>query len=331
MNGQAWRHVQWDRQSAIRAEMKVLVTGSSGYLGQALMRCLPAAGHEAVGLDVVASPWTEVIGSVVDRELVQALVAGVDAVVHTATLQKPHAATRTRQEFVDINITGTLNLLEEAAAAGVGRFILASTTSVFGRALTPASAAPAAWITDAVVPVPKNIYGATKKAAEELAELVHRDHGLACVVLRISRFFPGPDDRAELAGTYEDVNIKLNELLYRRVDLEDAVSAHLAAIDRAPEIGFGRYIVSATSPFREADLDELRIDAASVVMRLFPDCPKLYADRGWRLFPSIDRVYVNDEARQALGWRPRYDFAYALERLKAGEDPRSELDRTPAV
>jgi UDP-glucose 4-epimerase len=53
---------------------------------------------------------------------------GVQAVFHTATLHKPHIATHSRQDFVDTNVTGTLNLLEEAAAAGVASFVYTSTT-----------------------------------------------------------------------------------------------------------------------------------------------------------------------------------------------------------
>ena len=104
------------------------------------------------------------------------------AVLHTATLHKPHVGSHGRQAFADTNITGTLVLLEEAAAAGVGSFVFTSTTSAFGRALSPAPGQPAAWVTEDTVPVPRNIYGVTKTAAEDLCELVHRDHGLAATL-----------------------------------------------------------------------------------------------------------------------------------------------------
>ena len=225
------------------------------------MRVLASEGFDVVGVDVLASPTTDVVGSIVDRSCVRSCVEGVDAVLHAATLHKPHVASHTRQEFVDTNVTGTLNLLEEAAAAGVGSFVYTSTTSAFGRALTPPPGAPAAWITEDVVPVPRNVYGVTKTAAEDVCELIHRDHGLACVILRTSRFFPEPDDRPEARGAYDDVNLKVNELLYRRVDLEDVVSAHRLALERAPSIGFGRYIVTATTPFTREHLADLRADA----------------------------------------------------------------------
>jgi UDP-glucose 4-epimerase len=238
--------------------MKILVTGSSGHLGEALIRTLRDTAHQVMGIDLVGSPFTDMVGSIVDRELVRASMQGVDAVIHTATLHKPHVATHDRQAFVDSNISGTLNLLEEAVRAGVGRFVFTSTTSVFGDALAPPKGAPAAWITEDVVPRPKNIYGATKHAAEDLCQLFHRNHGLPCVVLRTSRFFPEADDDADRRDAYSDANLKTNEFLYRRADIEDIVSAHICAVERAPSIGFGKFVVSATTPFQLADLATMR-------------------------------------------------------------------------
>jgi UDP-glucose 4-epimerase len=307
--------------------MRILVTGSTGHLGEALMRTLQHNHRDVIGLDIVASEFTDCVGSITDRSHVKRCMEGVDAVIHTATLHKPHVATHSRHDFVETNITGTLTLLEKAAAAGVGAFVFTSTTSVFGGALAPPAGAPAAWVTEEVAPVPKNIYRVTKRAAEDLCELFYRNHGLACIVLRTSRFFPEEDDQAAVRLTYEDANAKANEFLCRRVDIEDAVSAHLLAVDRTPSIGFGRYIISATTPFSPIDMHDLRVNAPLVVKRRVPEYEAEYARRGWQMFPSIDRVYVNDRARRDLEWRPRYDFRYVLDRLRAGEDPRSPLAR----
>jgi UDP-glucose 4-epimerase len=305
--------------------MRILVTGSSGHLGEALCRVLAADGVETVGLDVLPSPHTTIVGSIADRDTVRDAIGGVDAVLHAATLHKPHVGSHTRQEFVDTNVTGTLTLLEEAVAANVSRVIFTSTTSTFGRALTPVEGAPANWITEDVVPVPRNIYGVTKLAAENVCELIHRDHGLPIVILRTSRFFPEPDDRDEIRAAYEDANLKVNELLYRRADIEDMVEAHRLALRKAPELGFGRYIISATTPFTREDLAALHTDAPAVVRRHVPAYEAVYARLGWRIVPTIERVYDNTAARRDLGWTPRYDFAYALERLANGEEWRSAL------
>ena len=307
--------------------MKILVTGSRGHLGEGLMRTLQNGRHDAIGVDIIASPFTHKEGSIADRRFVADCMRGVDAVIHTATLHKPHVVTHTRQDFIDTNITGTLNLLEEAARQKIRAFVFTSTTSAFGHALTPPPGFPAVWVTEDLKPIPKNIYGATKTAAEDLCELFHRDQGLATIVLRTSRFFPEDDDEPAKRQAFDNENMKINEYLYRRVDIEDAVSAHLRAIERAPEIGFGRYIITATTPFTAADLIELGTDAARVVRRYYPNYETEYKKFGWLMFSTIERVYVNERARRELGWRPQYNFESMLSKIKNGHDYRSPLTR----
>jgi UDP-glucose 4-epimerase len=305
--------------------MKTLVTGSSGHLGEALVRTLSAAGHDVTGIDVKPSVFTAVVGSIDDMETVHASMRGVETVYHTATLHKPHVATHSMQQFIDTNVSGTLKLLQAAHANGVRAFVFTSTTSVFGDALRPPAGAPAAWVTEDVVPRPRNIYGVTKTAAEDLCLLFHRKYGLNCIVLRTSRFFPEEDDDKLKRDSYAGDNAKANEFLFRRVELEDVVSAHLAASERAHAIGFGKYIISATTPFLAEDLPALNTDAAVVVRKRVPDFADVYARLGWRMFDRIDRVYVNDAARRDLGWRPGFDFQYVLDGLKNGAYPRSRI------
>jgi len=307
--------------------MIILVTGSSGHLGEALMRRLAKCAKEVRGLDVKPSPFTTHVGSIVDPAFVRGVMTGIDAMIHTATLHKPHVATHSRQDFIDVNITGTLNLLEQAVASAVSSVVFTSTTSTFGDALRPPPDAPTAWITEDVRPVPKNIYGITKVAAEDFFALFHRLHGLKSIVLRTSRFFPEEDDNRTLRDAYADANIKANEFLHRRVDIEDVVDAHLLAMERAPSIGFDRFIISATTPFHRDDLTDLRRDTSTVLKRRCPDYEAEYRRRAWTMFPTIDRVYVNAKAREQLGWQPRYDFKTIIDRLRENQDPRSPLAR----
>lgn len=308
--------------------MRFLVTGSAGHLGEGLVRTLRERQHEVAGLDLLASPFTSEVGSICDAELVRRSMRGVDVVLHAATLHKPHVATHSRQAFVDTNVTGTLNVLEAALDCGVSAVVFTSTTSAFGAALRPEQGQPSAWITEDVRSVPKNIYGVTKTAAEDLCELFYRTRGLPCLVLRTSRFFPEPDDDEALRERYDDLNLKTNEYLHRRLDLADAVEAHLLAATRAGEIGFGRYVVSATTPFRPEHVERLRSDAAGVVRELFPGYEQEYERRGWKMPAGIDRVYVNQRAREELGWHPEFHFQSVLERLQRGEDLFSPLARS---
>ena len=307
--------------------MRVLITGSAGHLGEGLVRYFGQKGFDPVGLDIKPSAYTHHVGSITNPEFVDSCVQGVDAVIHAATLHKPHVGTHTRQAFVDTNISGTLNLLEASARNKVRSFIYTSTTSAFGDALRPAPGEPAVWVTEDLPPRPKNIYGVTKLAAENLCQLFSRNLGLACIVLRTSRFFPEDDDNLHKRDAFDDDNLKVNELLFRRADLYDMVTAHECAVEKAPELGFGRFIISATSPFRHADAGSLAVDTPSVVARCTPAYKQVYGERGWQMFASIGRVYDNHLARKTLGWQPEYSFESAISSLLEGRDYRSPLAR----
>jgi UDP-glucose 4-epimerase len=307
--------------------MRVLVTGSSGHLGEALVRTLRDRGADVIGVDTRPSEWTNVVGSIADTEVARQVMAGVDVVVHTATLHKPQLAFLPRQAFVETNVNGTLALLDAAADAGVRAFVMSSSTTVFGDALVPAAGEPAAWIDESVMPVPKNIYGVTKAAAEDLCQLAFRNQGLPCVVLRISRFFPEADDAPDTHEGRCDDNVKADEYASRRVALEDAVDAHLLAADRAPHYGFRRYVISGTTPFRPEDLPQLRTDASGVFKHRAPRAAAIWAVRGWRFPSRLDRIYVNDRARRELGWQPRFDLNAIAEMVATDGTFRTPLAR----
>ena len=306
---------------------RIVVTGSSGHLGEALVRSLRSADREVVGLDLTESQFTSFVGSTTNRELVREVLNGADAVIHTAALQQPHLASHPRQAFVETNISGTLVMLEAAREANVRSFVFTSSTSAFGRALSANSAEEATWISEDVIPVPRNIYGVTKIAAEQLCELAAFELGLGVVVLRVARFFPELDDNENVRAGYVNQNAKINEFLNRRVDIADAVDAHLLAVEAAPSVGFDRFIISATTPFDRGDVAALAHDAPEVVRRAFPDQEAEYQRRKWKMFPTLDRVYDNARARSVLGWAPRYDFRHVLDQLKADEEPGSQLAR----
>lgn len=299
--------------------MRILLTGSSGWLGRFLGPRLRMAGHAVIGLDIAAGAETGVIGSVADRALVDRVFVAhaPEAVIHAAALHKPDIARYPAQAFIDVNMTGTLNLLEAATAAGHDRFIFTSTTSLMiSDAIRRETADHAVWLDETSGPLaPRNIYGVTKLGAEGLCRLHHLEHGLACVVLRTARFFPEEDDtHRDLSGE----NMKANEFLHRRATVEDMAAAHLVALDRAPGLGFGTYVISAPPPFRREEAADLKRDAASVIARHFPEAPALYAERGWSLPRSIGRVYDAGLAERELGFRAETDFAAVLAALRRG-------------
>ncbi|AGB46008.1 nucleoside-diphosphate-sugar epimerase [Mesorhizobium australicum WSM2073] len=305
--------------------MRILLTGSSGWLGSALAPLLRELGHDVTGLDPVPSVETRIVGSIADRDLVMRAVGEnrIEAIIHRGALHKPNIDSHANSDFIAANVQGTLNLLDAAVAANVQRFVFTSTTSLMiSQAIRDGfkgGARKAAWLTEAMSPEPRNIYGVTKLSAEHLCRLYHLQHGLPVVVLRTARFFPEADDMAH-AIEQSDANTKANELLFRRLMVEDAAQAHVAALEKAPELGFDTFIICAPTPFQPEDCEALIKDAPSVVARYFPEFPALYARKGWTMFSSIDRIYDASRARDRLGFACRTSFADVLAAL-AAEDP----------
>jgi nucleoside-diphosphate-sugar epimerase len=300
--------------------VKLLLTGSSGWLGRFLAPRAIEAGHEVVGLDVAPGEYTRVRGSVADRALLDRVFRDErpDAVIHCGALHKPDIARFDEDDFWAVNAHGTRHLLDLAADAGHDRFVHTSTTSLMiSKAVRAEEGEHAVWMDETFAPLkPRNIYGITKLAAEQACREVHDASGMAVVVLRTSRFFPEDDDtHAVPAGD----NLKANELLYRRLTVEDAARAHLAALDAAPRIGFGTYIVSAPTPFQRDEVEELKRDARAVILGHFPEAEALYARAGWVLPDSIGRVYDSSAITRDLGFAFETDFAAVLAALRNGD------------
>jgi UDP-glucose 4-epimerase len=304
--------------------MRVLLTGSSGWLGRFLAPRLREEGHEVTGLDVAPGADTFVVGSVADRALVDRVFGerGIEAVIHAGALHKPDIVRYPEQAFWDVNVDGTRNLLEAAVAAGNDRFVFTSTTSLMIsesiRAGKAGGATRAAWLDEDFAPLaPRNVYGLTKLEAERLCRRVHDKSGLAILVLRTGRFFPEEDDtHRHISGP----NIKANEFLNRRLAVEDAADAHIAALEQAPTLGFDTFILSAPPPFAPDECEDLLHDAPAVIARHFPEAPDFYARLGWTLPASIDRVYDPSRAGRRMGFRCRTDFAAILEAIAKGEE-----------
>lgn len=300
--------------------MRVLLTGSSGWLGRFLAPKLIEAGHSVIGLDVARGVNTDIVGSVADRAAVdRAFAMGVDAVIHSGGLHKPDIARYPAQAFVDVNVAGTQNLLEAARAAGHDRFVFTSTTSLMiSEAIRAERSDGAVWLDERSGPLaPRNIYGVTKLAAEDLCRRYSEEHGIACMILRTGRFFPEDDDT--LTEPHGE-NLKANELLGRRLTVEDAADAHIAALTRAAVLGCDTFIISAATPFVPRDAKALKHDARAVIARHFPDAAALFAARGWVLPHSIGRIYDSGHAERRLGFRCRTGFAEVLQALRDGAE-----------
>ena len=277
--------------------MKILFTGSSGPKVGATVAARLASEHEVVGLDLQPSPTTTHIADITRITDWQPYLDGVDAVIHFAALHAPHRTTHARADFVRLNVDATATLVESAKRAGATRFLLASTTSVYGRAMR--SNVRAVWVTEDLAPIAEDIYDETKFAAEAICRGAFAPN-FVTAALRFSRSFPEP---LPLMALYR---------LYRGVDARDVAQAFSLALD-APLKAFDVFNISGTTPFQEADCDQLMHDAATVLTARCPAMVEEFSRRKWSLPSSIDRVYATAYAARLLGYAPAFGWESVLD------------------
>jgi UDP-glucose 4-epimerase len=295
--------------------MRVLVTGSSGQVGHAVANLL-RHDCEVIGVDLAPGASTTDRVDILDHAALHPLVRGSDAIVHTASLHVPHLATHSRESFYRTNVDAVRVLLELAVDAGVQRFVYASTTSLYGRAMVRDDAA--VWVTEALEPEPRDVYDETKLGAEACCRAAAASSGLRCVSLRLSRCFPEPSEQLAIYR------------LYRGVDVRDVAAAHKLALERA-DSGFDIFNISALHPFAPHDCEALFTDAAGVIRRRLPHVEAEFARRGWVLPARIDRVYATDKARTVLGYTPRFNIdAYLAETARLTGSYSQAPPRSPA-
>ena len=282
--------------------MRVLVTGSSGKLGSVTVKHLANLGHMVTGLDISGSATTDLIADVKDKYKIFEVTQGFDAVIHTAALHGRHMDLNyPREEFVETNIKGTLNLLNACVANGINKFLFTSTTSIYGKSLV--NDYKAVWVNEELSIQPRDIYDITKQSCEELCREFFEKDNIQATVFRVGRFLPEPD------------NLKLNHRLYRGLDERDGAEALKLALEHEFE-QFEVFNISSGSPFQKEDLIELKHDASSVIAKYYPEAIELYERNHWMLPASIDRVYRSDKALQILNYRPKFTFEYLLKSQK---------------
>jgi nucleoside-diphosphate-sugar epimerase len=279
---------------------KILVTGSSGQLGQEVVRQLREYGYQATGLDTLPADTTDLLVDICDAEAIGNVLQGMDAVVHSAAIHGKHYALGyPREAFIDTNIGGTFNLLRACVQHGVGKFLYISTTSIYGHALV--NPAQAVWVDETLEPDPRDIYDITKRTSEWLCRDFFEKENLETAVLRVSRFLP------------ESANLRAVHRLYRGLDERDGAQAVRLALEKRFR-SFEVYNISNQSPFQPEDLPALLYDPRSVILRHYPWAADAFREKGWDFPAKIDRVYAIGKAKAELGYAPVYNFAALLGR-----------------
>ena len=218
----------------------ILVTGSSGYLGSAIVETLREHKVQTIGIDLVNAATTDFVGCISDIDFLRKVIkGGCKSIIHTAALHAPNLDFYSDDEYERVNVVGTKNILLISKSHEIKTVVFSSTTSLM---ITNAVKEREKDTTNVVVlkdsvdyGAPRNIYGTTKKIAEKMC-IDTKEVNIA--ILRCSRFFvedlydtgAKPSERKVQKS---NGNTKANEMLCgTRASLEDTVLAHLVALDR---------------------------------------------------------------------------------------------------
>ena len=299
--------------------MKILVTGCAGFIGSRVTSLLIEQGDEVRGIDNLSDAYDVrmkdwrvenllvpnsvdwVNGDITDLDSVRELIEDFnpDAVINLAARAGVRPSIDNPWVYYDTNVTGTLNLLEVCKDAGVSRFILASTSSVYGKNQMPFSE-------DAMIDSLLSPYAASKKAAEDLCRLYNYLFDFDVTVFRFFTVY-GPSGRPDMSlfrfvrWIVEGDRLQLNGDGTQQRDfthVDDVARGVVAAVDRSP--GYETINLGSDRPVEiNAVIDEIE----SVVGKT--------ATIEHHPFPATDvmATWANiSRARELLGWEPQVDL-----------------------
>ena len=293
--------------------MRVLITGAGGNLGRTTIPALREAGHEPVAFDFrpIDTDAEFIEGDVRDVSALTRALTGCDAVVHAAALHGVHLSHWSAQDFFSINVRGSFNVLETASAAGIERFVLASTMGVYGESLE-APPGTWAWVHEGLPALPKDVYGVSKLLAEELGRYYARIGSMRVVALRFGMYVP---------ATFEHYGFRL---LFGGVDERDVAHAVQLSLEHEPERRFDTFDIMADTPFVPEDARAMNDDPAAVIERYWPGSNELFEQKhiDVRANMSAKFLWPVDKARSVLGYRPAWTFDAFLDALRTGETDR---------
>jgi nucleoside-diphosphate-sugar epimerase len=272
--------------------VKVVVTGSSGKAGRAVVRSLLERDHDVLGVDLVPPRKRLAPSLVADlTELGQTVecLAGADAVVHLAAI--PASGIQTEETTFRTNLGSTYNVFEAARLLGLRRVVWASSETIFGIPLDrePPAYAP---IDEEHPPLPQSGYALSKLLAEEAGRQVNRWTGIPFVALRFSNIME-PDDYAAFAGWWDDPQIRRWNL-WGYVDARDVGRSCVLALE-TELTGAEHFIVAAADTVMTRPSRELMAE-------VYPEV--LYRPTGG----DHDSLLSSDKARRLLGYEPQHSW-----------------------
>lgn len=311
--------------------MSVLVTGAAGFIGSHFVERLLEQGEEVIGMDVFDDfydpaikernlrrardhdSFTEIRGDIRDSDLLASLPDSIDAVVHLAARAGVRPSIEEPALYTDVNVMGTMRLLEMAHERGIGPFVFASSSSVYGNSDT------VPFVESDPVDRPISPYAATKKAGELICHAATHLRGTTCICLRFFTVY-GPRQRPDLAIHKFARLMEEGRAIPRFGDgstqrdytyIDDILQGVLASLEYA-RLHPGTYEVVNLGESRTVSLNEM-IRVVAEALDVEPVIDELPMQPG-----DVTRTYADvSRARELFGYEPTTDFRDGIARFVA--------------
>jgi nucleoside-diphosphate-sugar epimerase len=282
--------------------MRIIVTGSSGFLGRHVAAHLARSGHDVCGVDMSPPPpgfeqWTHVTADLTDFAAALQLVRDADAVVHIAAIPRPTG--RTAGDVFHTNVGSAFNVVEATRLARIPRLVYASSFSVLGYPFGEPFVPPRSLPVDEAHPThAQDPYGLSKWLGEEIVEAAVRRGGLSAVSLRMP-WVQSPETFAAQIGPRRDTADAVRDL-WSYIDVRDAAEGFRLALDWRGEGHLRTYLAAADTYLEE--------ETATALARALPGVPVAQP------LDAFAGLISTRLAREELGFVPRHSWrTYANE------------------
>ncbi|MBD3181937.1 NAD-dependent epimerase/dehydratase family protein [Candidatus Poribacteria bacterium] len=279
--------------------MKILVTGGSGNIGKFVVDELLDKGHHVRIFDLKKPDISEAVyiqGSITQPECLEEAITGVNAVIHLAAIPSlktdipPH-------EYMNINVTGTYNVLEACAKTGVKKVVAASSDSALGFVFSTHNFSPQYFPIDEKHPLkPQDPYGLSKLLDEDICKSFTRRYGISTICLRFCWvWFPETyKHRQNIINNEEMLNAKR---MWGYVDAKDVARACRLAAE-CDGIKHEALFISSNDTFTQEKSLEL-------IRKYYPDVTDISDDF---LNNSYRTIFDISKARKLIGYNPEYSW-----------------------
>lgn len=300
--------------------MRILLTGSSGFIGRSLRRFLEKKGVEIISYDLGDSPPN----NIKDFPNLKEKTEGVDGILHLAALSQPKTTYQDPLSCININIGGTINVLESARVNlkkdGRPWVIFSSSREVFGQVKNLP-------VTEETPRNPNNIYGISKAAGEDLCRIFSKDYGLKTRVLRFTSVYSGKDDNLERLVPKFIIRAAKNEPLVINGtgqeifdlthidDVTEGIWFCLKEVQKSQKL-YDDFILSVGKPVLLKDLAEIIVEETKSQSEIkYSESPSY----------STNRCYADcRKAKEILGFEPKITIREGI-KLVAQEFKREKI------